>query len=485
MKPKASKVILTFVAIVALTWTSLYLGHFQETVAMPTQGSSTPVSLQETFIHFDQHIRPILEKKCSACHTDTQERPFFYYFPVVDSITKPYTENEILQGRRHFDFTNGIPQGRLGAAMEMILRLRAVIEEKAMPPLAYSLARPYNLLNVSEEKIILDWAEKGSEALMTELINVKEKIQETPVDTSNEFAKILANNILKSCPLTDSSDVKAHDQCAEKLTQSSLFKSRMNEPFLWGGQKTPGDYKTYHTHVTRFNPLLFRKLYLSLFMFEGSYQVDHDGELVAYRFPVQFRDQLPDGEYPYPFWHSKNKWRKYNESAELILLIRRGKVIGAFRSARKRNPLPKYQDRTWNGNWLWNITDSKVLQPRVTNYDAIFSPENPYVNELDEAYWKLSLGFRSENCMACHSPSNDMEMKTLEILSSPGHALGARSRLLSVFDDNSMPPLSGIQSAETRNILSELARKFKELGDKALAYEGEGTEDHLARPTFL
>ncbi|WP_447968962.1 heme-binding domain-containing protein [Nitrospira sp. M1] len=485
IQSKTVQILLGSLVIIASTWTLLYARHFQEIVAIPKNTEIPQASLQETFTQFDEHIKPILEKKCFACHTDTTDRPFFYYIPVIDLLSKPYTENEILLGRRHFDFSEGIPRGRLGAAMEMVLRLRAVIEENAMPPVAYSIARPYNLLNDEEEKIILDWAEKGAEALVTELMNVKGSNQETNIDTSNEFAETLANNILAACPLSDPGDVTAHDRCADTLTTSSIFKTRMHEPFLWGGQKAPGDYKTYHTHVTRFNPLLFRKLYLSLFMFEGSYQVDHDGELLAYRFPVQFRNQLPDGEYPYPFWHAKNKWKKYNESAELILLVRQGKIIGAFRSANKRTPLPSYRERTWNGTWLWNNPDSTVLQPRVTNYDAIFSPDNPYVKELDKAYWNLSLGFRSENCMVCHSPSNVSEMQTLELLSSPGHALGARNRILAVFEDNSMPPVSGIQSIETRKILSELAKAFKKLADKALDYEGENIKDHLARPTFL
>ncbi|GJL55720.1 MAG: hypothetical protein NPIRA02_28520 [Nitrospirales bacterium] len=491
MKPKTErtsktvKILLGSLAIIASTWTLLYARHFQDSVAIPQNVASASPSLQETFTQFEEHIKPILKKKCFACHTDTKDRPFFYYIPVIDLLSKPYTENEILLGRRHFDFSNGIPQGRLGATMEMVLRLRSVIEENAMPPLAYSIARPYNLLNDDEENIILEWAEKGAEALVTELMTVEKKHQDPQIDTSNTFAETLAHTILAACPISDPSDSTAHNLCADTLTQSSIFKARMHEPFLWGGQKAPGDYKTYHTHVTRFNPLLFRKLYLSLFMFEGSYHVDHDGELLAYRFPVQFRNQLPDGEYPYPFWHAKSKWEKYNESAELILLIRRGKVIGAFRSAKKRTPRPSYRDRTWNGDWLWNNSDSTVLQPRVTNYDTIFSPDNPYVKQLDEAYWKLSLGFRSENCMICHSPSNVGEMRTLELLSSPGHALGARNRLVAVFEDNSMPPVSGIESIETRKILRELAKNFKTLADKALEYEGENIHDYLARPTFL
>ncbi len=115
------------VAIVALTWGVLYLRHYQEIIELPSNLSSTPVTLRETFTQFDEYIRPILEKKCSACHTNTKERPFFYYIPFVDYISKPYMDNKIMNARREFDFSEGIPRGRLGASMEMVLRLRQVM----------------------------------------------------------------------------------------------------------------------------------------------------------------------------------------------------------------------------------------------------------------------------------------------------------------------------------------------------------------------
>ena len=75
-------------------------------------------------------------------------------------------------------------------------------------------------------------------------------------------------------------------------------------------------------------------------------------------------------------------------------------------------------------------------------------------------------------------------MRALEILSSPAHALSARNRLEAVLAKNAMPPLTGIQNQETLRSLIDLARDFKELGDKALQFEGEELRDALDRPTI-
>src|SRR3546814_17101057 len=46
-----------------------------------------------------------------------------------------------------------------------------------------------------------------------------------------------------------------------------------------------------------------------------------------------FRNQMPAGRYPYPFWHSDAKWKAYETSNELrFRMDARGKVLFAYRA---------------------------------------------------------------------------------------------------------------------------------------------------------
>lgn len=479
---------LSLIFVLVVTWSGLSLRRLGDTVAVSIDDLQNQNDLRDTVAKFDEHIEPILARKCAGCHTHTIGRPFFYYIPLVNHISKPYTENIIRKAREHFDFSNGIVTDRLGATYETILRLRAVVNENSMPPRKYALVRPHHVLSPSEKRAISAWAEKGSEVLLDELTGPQRTAaldqSDKSTDTTAVLASTVAKDIMAACPLAQPDDRKARDDCADSLVSNEILRSNSNNPFLWGGQKSAGDYRPYNNQLTRFDPLLWRKFYLSLFMFEGTYTIDRDGDLLAYVFPVRFRHALGDGEYPYPFWHSRSKWRAYNEAAELILLFSNNKIVGSYRSSLSETLVTGWDERTWNGQWFWNDSDSHALQPRVTNYDTLLSDTNPYVDALSATYLKLSLQFRDENCLVCHSPDNSTRMRALEILSSPAHALSARHRLETVLTANAMPPITGIQSEDNLKKLIARAREFKEIGDKAIAFEAEGITDRLNRPAF-
>jgi len=85
--------------------------------------------------------------------------------------------------------------------------------------------------------------------------------------------------------------------------------------------------------VTRFNPLVYRRLYLSLYMFPTEHTVEQtpDGRTLL-RLAAKFRNKLDMGSYPYPFWHKPGKWYGYQNAHELIFAIQNGKVLGGVRS---------------------------------------------------------------------------------------------------------------------------------------------------------
>jgi hypothetical protein len=444
---------------------------------IPSAPAGTPDSVLATY---RTHIQPILVEKCVACHTATPSRPLYYYVPILNLWSQPFIEDHIRRGRVQFDFTAGFPAGRVGAAHEFIARLRDSVLDRSMPPVEYTLVHWSHRLTEDERKTILDWAESGIAAL-----NAVRSSNETAAEDSPDVPETIAAAIVEACPLAHPTDGKARDACGEQLAQSEILRTRMREPFLWGGQKAAGDYELENSPSNRFNPLVYRKIYLSLFMFEKNYRVERVGDLAILRLPTHFRGQLDAGEYPYPFWHSDEKWDAYNYSTELIFVYKDGKLKGGFRSAVMDRSRPKAA-KTWDHQWHWFSPtaghEAGQAQPRVTLYASLFSPANPHVKDLDYAYRKLALGFNQFKCFECHTPANDAKMNMLEFFNYPNQALAGRNRIISVLEENSMPPLDGIASPRDRQTMLELARDFKRIADEALAFENEKLEDSLIGP---
>lgn len=463
--------------VVAFSWLVMFSFHFSE--LSPHKTFKSPMTLAEIKPTFDRHIKPILDRKCVACHTNTVDRPFFYYIPVADYWSIPYVEGKLEAARSGFDLSNGLTLERLGSTMEQILSLRQAIQKESMPPPAYQNLRAYQKINDSEKEMIISWTEQALLVLNEEVFKENTENTQLPPLTKEAFGDQLAQSLFRASPLARSSDKQAHQKAIEFISGDDFLRTRINAAFLWGGQNKVGNYNTFDQHLNRFNSLVWRKFYLSLFMFEGTYETFQTDEVVAYIFPIQFRGELADGSYPYPFWHSAGKWKKYNEAKSLIFLVKNNKVVAVMRSAAKQDLIPNYTTRIWNGVFRW--FDNGVQQPRVNNYATVFSALNPHIDALDKVYRRMALGFRSENCMLCHAPTNEADMKMLEILSSPAHALAAKDRLPIILQANAMPPTVGISDHEVKSTLVELAKEFQKAANRALAYEREPIVDNMAR----
>jgi hypothetical protein len=440
-------------------------------------GPPTPRSV---VVAYQAEIQPILIAKCAACHTATPERPLHYYIPILSYWTQPFIEGHIRRGRVQFDFSAGFPVGRVGAAHEFIARLRDSVLDRNMPPLEYTLVHWTHRLTEAERKTILDWAESGLALLDTVRSSHEKEAMDAP-DVPEKIAAALA----ESCPLADPNDAKARDACGEKLARSEILRTRMREPFLWGGQRIAGNHELDYFESNRFNPLVWRKIYLSLFMFDTNYRVERTGDRTVLRMPVRFRGGLGAGEYPYPFWHSEKKWEQYNYATEIVFVYEEGKLKGAFRSTVMDKSRPKLA-KTWDHRWQWFSPgtghEAGHAEPRVTLYANLFTPNNPHVKELDAAYRKLALGLTQFKCFECHTPANEARMNMLEFFNYPNQALTGRNRIVTVFEENSMPPIDGIENPRDRQTMLELARDFKRIADEALNFENEKLEDSLIGP---
>ena len=301
------------------------------------------------------------------------------------------------------------------------------------------------------------------------------------------LAEKLARQIIAASPLADPSDTAARDAAAEELGRcSDLFKAARGR-ILWGGFHPeqgydPANYRLIETsrddlfQLTQFDPEVWARLYLSTFMFPGEFEVRSEGRFTVLELKTRFRSDLGDGEYPYPFWHSPNKWTAYVNAESVLLVFEPGRLVAAMRKS--PDPLSlNLVKKPWDGRWVWRDPHGGE-QPRVTLFKYQFSADNPHVEELDRSYRALANQFRAQECMMCHEPDNRGRINDLLLLNYPNQSLIARRTLVAVLEDNQMPPGNSLAGEETgihdeaaRKLLLDLAKAFEATADEAFAFE--------------
>src|SRR5215510_8843018 len=130
----------------------------------------------------------------------------------------------------------------------------------------------------------------------------------SPKPADNDLAMSIANGLVAACPQGDStSDEDARNDCAGKLTELAVLRDAMREPFIWGGQAVGAGYRLDKS-TNKFNARVWRRMYLSTFMFDSHYTIEQVADTTILHMPISFRGAMPAGAYPYPFWHSAKKW---------------------------------------------------------------------------------------------------------------------------------------------------------------------------------
>lgn len=292
-----------------------------------------------------------------------------------------------------------------------------------------------------------------------------------------ELARSIANGLAAACPSgADPSDEAARNDCAGKLTELTVLRATMREPFIWGGQIQGTGFRLDRS-TNKFNARVWRRMYLSTFMFGGDYDVEQIADYTVLHVPTTFRHAMPIGAYPYPFWHSAGKWDSYCTSTVIHFIIQHGEVIGALRSS-DRDTTRAATPHGWDGLWRWE--QGGVSMPYVSLYEYLFSKDNPYAAQVDETYRALEARMRRNSCQVCHAPDNQGMSEQLEFFVYPNQALVGRHDILAQLTKNQMPPKdnnlgfpAGIADAAERDKLIGLARDFEAAGDAALAWEGD------------
>lgn len=255
------------------------------------------------------------------------------------------------------------------------------------------------------------------------------------------LAAKIARQLAAACPTARYDDEAAFKACQATYRLASPL------PFApavaWGGDQP--SQRISKKQLTALQSWVFQFLYMPLFTFTGRWAVDQDPREKVYVIRVQayFRNALPSGDYPYPFWHSADKWSAYETANELrFYLTDTGRIFLATRSAggteAARGTYAHVTPPAFDGKWQW-VDSAGNLQPHASLFSNRYSAANPYLPRLDAAYRKFALAVRDGTCLSCHTPLNKAEVDRLVLLQTPLHAAGEISDVLKQVRNGDMP----------------------------------------------
>jgi hypothetical protein len=148
-----------------------------------------------------------------------------------------------------------------------------------------------------------------------------------PKEKLEGLAAGMARNLATACPRAATNDVAAHVACSKAMRAMSDLP--LLAEVAWGGDQP--NLRVAKKHLTNFGGEIFRALYLSLFWFDGTWSVSHDerDDVDIIHVGAFFRNKLPPDEFPYPFWHSADKWSSYEQANELKFYVDLAGVVFA------------------------------------------------------------------------------------------------------------------------------------------------------------
>ena len=294
--------------------------------------------------------------------------------------------------------------------------------------------------------------------------------------TDSALLERIVQELTAVAPSGKPDDASAYAAASRKLADSKLLESVSTNLIYWGGHAAEKSFDPKANKVTEFAPRVWRVEYLPEFMFSGAHTIQRAENYSILALDCQFRNAMDAGDYPYPFWHSLNKWRSYQLSKQLLLVFENNKLIAAYRS-HDEDTTRSQVARNFDGIWQWSGKDH-ALEPHVSLYANLFSKDNPHVTTLETAYRSFERASRESNCEECHTPANKSESKKQLLLNYPNQALAARGSIIKQLESNLMPPENkenktpaGIQDAAEKAKFLALARAFAAAADQALEFE--------------
>lgn len=301
--------------------------------------------------------------------------------------------------------------------------------------------------------------------------------QDVPAAVAS-LARAIAAELVMQCPLSDADDASAFEGCRAALDEGSVLRAALPERLLWG-RETAGAANLAQSGLTQLAPEVWARLYAPLFMFNGNHRVEWmpaENQFVI-RLEAAFRNRLPQGLFPYPFWHEQATWNAYQHANGLLLWVQpqTARVHVAQFTDRAGTPLLQQVQplaRHFDGQWLWTDAGGRV-QPAAAHFDGLYRPENPYRAALDRQYRDLALQLRESQCSACHMPASAPAGPPRALLSSGAHVAGEIDRLIRTVREAKpdTTPAPHALTAEDRQWLLMSAEAFRDTVRAARTWE--------------
>ena len=261
-------------------------------------------------------------------------------------------------------------------------------------------------------------------------------------DELRQFAAKMAEGLAQACPHSAQSDISAFQSCAMALSQWTDIPFALT--VLWGGDQA--NQRIKNRKLTRLTAQLFRSTYLPLLTFTGQFSIERDDKekVDIIKVEAYFRNALPAGEYPSPFWHTAENW----EALETLNVIKfyvddKGRIIHVTQSAggsdANRGAYAHVTPPIFvKDQWTWTDATGQ-RQPRVMQFSARYQAANPSLPRLDSAYREFTESMQGASCVECHNPANTPGARQLILLHSPLHVIGEIRRVIKSVQGAEMP----------------------------------------------
>lgn len=110
---------------------------------------------------YKRGVKPIFQKKCFDCHSQSTKYPWYYKIPGA----KQLIDSDIKEAKEHLDFSNDFPFGGHGVPHEDLEAIGDMAKENSMPPFRYWILNKDTRLSEEDRRIILEWVDSSEKIL--------------------------------------------------------------------------------------------------------------------------------------------------------------------------------------------------------------------------------------------------------------------------------------------------------------------------------
>lgn len=122
-------------------------------------GDEIKTTLDSLFLEINsqyQQVKPIFERSCYDCHSQSTNYPWYYKLPVVKGII----DDDIAEGLEHLDLSGDFPFRGKGTLLELLGEIKEEIEKDKMPPTGYRMLHWGRLIENEKRDSVFQWIDQ-------------------------------------------------------------------------------------------------------------------------------------------------------------------------------------------------------------------------------------------------------------------------------------------------------------------------------------